>query len=635
MADAPSTEIYQTPGLELGTIFNSFAQKATDDFAHLKSNFVVFGLTTGTVHIETRPDPLTPKDAEILTQLFGYFQQATPTDAAAKKIDAAAYRNNVTFTDNEGQVSAFSAVVFRSQGTDFRNLSSSADSYATEVRTILEHELAHIVAPGASPDSKFGEQFTENVADAFGFMRQLQRGEDIRRPLESAIWGRTAQFMLMGDADHFSTFALLGLKDLASRHDLSGLSPPETANAAFRTALLNVPDSDGMDKIAEIFRPVADACRDAGLKKACRVCAEIMQQDHGENSEIVFKLGKAFLDPVIDRRLDIISTKIDMDYLLEGGMKLKAEIWDGIVPQLKEREAELARQSAPAESAKAESLDDYRRAIAQEVRDMQILGKFDGRNGTIIPPEQEKNYRGFMEAGGEAYTRLRFAQEKGGMPGDTGYKAIESFFAKDPFAGMGPLMAQMIALGRLDALDSKAGLSGLNAEQAAALAQKICDPLRAPDEDFGLSKKSALANAMMRPTEENLDKLFNAIMPANPAAEVPLSEQAAFKAGRIVIAHHLASQGKEGAPVLLGEKWQDVQRKLDAVNAVLDERFLSGAEAREMLQGLKQNDKSPTLAASRFSGGEPGTPDQKDGAPKTAPVSLARPSGYKSRMLAV
>lgn len=300
----------------LSDVFNKFAQKAAADFPHLKEKMTVYHASTDTIYTG---------DGRSIENTSNGRREAA---AIGRDSDWAAYAQH--YAQN---------IVYVLATEDTRTFTTLDSSFQKDVSATLEHELGHLVAPGG-----FGRgTFSECVADTFSFIRQRQDGQPIAASIEYKNWKSARNLILEGRASHFTLPVIDELMRLSQEHDLSGLTPAQTANLAYRLALQYVPSQDFLKQATEIYAPVKNI--DGTLppierhQKQLEKCAEIMFVDHGEMSDAIFNLGKTMLEPYFDRKMDCLLARLPKDEV--DVMKLEGVFWDDIRQKIKDRTAAI------------------------------------------------------------------------------------------------------------------------------------------------------------------------------------------------------------------------------------------------------------------------------------------------------
>lgn len=185
---------------------------------------------------------------------------------------------------------------------------------------------------------------------------------------------------------------LIVLENLAQKHDLSTLTPTETANLAYRISRYAAPDAGQLAQLEKIFAPVQSQYMQEPLEESLRHLAEIMHDDHGALSSAVAMTGRLALSPFLEGQTDVIRTKFPSGRhpLLEG------RFWDTVRAQLAARP-----------DSKIMSLD-------KTALDLQLLGRFDKNPGAPIDPAQYETseYQTYLHEARETHMTAQIKKRK-------------------------------------------------------------------------------------------------------------------------------------------------------------------------------------------------------------------------------
>lgn len=332
--------------LDLTETFNAFAARAVADFPELAGKFSIYSAPTETLHGSFA-------DEEVPRLL--YMQKGQVSDFLSKNYT----RPHGFATEAEG----FSLINYIAEEQDRRNYIVDGGSYLREVVAAMEHELAHLVAPGAlaKGPSLQGSAFKECVAEAFTFIRQAQQFGEIDDQVARDAHIQASHMILSQDRTHFAVPVINQVARIATTHDLSALTPRETANLAFRLALQHAASSADLYKVAAAYRPVMLAYGDAKTRwkpAMFEACAEVLLKEHDEAGALIFETGRAFLEPFVNGRMDMILAA-DLFAADELKAMFKGPLWDRV------------REKIAGEDARP--VDRFR----QEARDLAALGYFD------------------------------------------------------------------------------------------------------------------------------------------------------------------------------------------------------------------------------------------------------------------
>jgi hypothetical protein len=200
-----------------------------------------------------------------------------------------------------------------------------------EIMATFDHELGHLVVKGGffSRDSTL----RESAADVFAVLRHIQRYGEASEAIDRGGWRRAFDFVMSGDAGHFTTLAVDEVTALKDRLDIKVMTPQQTADLSARIALQFTPHMDVTNEAADSFEPVRRVMhysRDltAGLEKL----AEITLSDAA--SYHTFKIGARALERFLDGK---ISTP-------DGPLLLQGRFWDDVRRELTDRMARLDKE---------------------------------------------------------------------------------------------------------------------------------------------------------------------------------------------------------------------------------------------------------------------------------------------------
>ncbi|MBI3440785.1 MAG: hypothetical protein HY052_03105 [Proteobacteria bacterium] len=375
-----STATTHQPGFALTDTFNRFARKAVEDFPRLKNRFVFYSVPTDTWH--GSPGHLHETQATDLR----YMQKAMKGRDPEKAIAVS------------GNFDDYDFMAYIGDDASKRLMTSPSAADEQEVFGTLQHELGHLVCPGAF-HHHLGENFDECVAEAFSFIRQKQKYHVIKPQIEDMNWDRSMGLILLKKTSHIALTVLEELGKLAKRHDYSRLTPIQTANLAYRLSLQYSLPQERLDRLVKIFKPVKKAYEDDEISYAdtFKRCWKTMLEDQGEDSDVVFIIGKTFLKSFLEKRMEILTPVFRS---IEKASKvcgdLRGEFWDDVRQKIKTREAQLGRISST-------------QRLMNEALDMQMLGRFDKSPDAMINPEQyeSKENQQYLKRAREAYINLR------------------------------------------------------------------------------------------------------------------------------------------------------------------------------------------------------------------------------------
>jgi hypothetical protein len=336
--------------------FNTFAKKAVQDFPQLKDRFIFYSVPTESFH----GSPGVLRSAETLSNELQ--EEADSFEADGIHVTAFA-----------GYDSGYHLMAFVRE-PEGRRMTSWADSHERDILNILEHELGHLVAPAADFDNQtsHNRNFCESIADAFSFIRQQQECEKFTASLKATIWIRTMSFVCIDATSPLTAPVLTELMRLARNHDLSKLTPAQSANLAYRLSLQYACSEQELQQLKKIFEPVRQAYKTdphAALKK----CAEIMFDDHGEHSQAVFAAGKAFLEPFLKQNMNVLTTVLTIKEA--GDLKPEGKFWDDVRDKINAYESRQPKETP-------------RQRLARKTGYLQALGHFDRQPDKTIDPQK-------------------------------------------------------------------------------------------------------------------------------------------------------------------------------------------------------------------------------------------------------
>lgn len=363
MASGPTSN----GSVNLGNVFNAFAAKAVADFPELKESLVIYNSRDNTLHGSF---PAEEHDALLAARQKAAedFRRTAGTRPAAYAMQ----ENGYTYID------------YLDQDLARHNYKTAQDPYERELKAQLEHELAHFIVPGAGVKTRGAIAFKESAAEAFSFLRQQQQFGAIGDQVEVTSYIMANIAVMRGDTSHFAIPVLHQLARMSDSYNLARLSPAETANAAYRAALAYEPSRDQLRALEAAFSPVRT--QHYGPKQwepaMFETIAEITLGDHGENTALIFETGKAFLDPFLHKRTDIIPATLFTGKELEE--RFGGAYWDSVRERLAQAPALTSDQQQE-----------------QTATDMMVLGKFDEDPAAKILPavyEREDNMQRLKRA---------------------------------------------------------------------------------------------------------------------------------------------------------------------------------------------------------------------------------------------
>lgn len=326
---------------DLLKIFNAFAREALRDYPQLKGRLALYNASTQSWHSL----PGCGKGKHAPTQ--NLVMEATSNDEG--------------FTAFAVPTDEYALIAYHVSDRKARTMASTSDALRREILATLEHELGHLVAP-AGIYSKYGDNFSECVADAFAFIRQQQKYRDVQRPLKATAWIRTHEFVLDRESLHFTLPVLTELQAMLQEYDLSRLTPSQSANLAYRLARQYACTRRQLRRLMRVFAPARRICKRRGLKAALKKCAQVMLARRRKDAALIYAVGSALLRPYLDREIELLATLVRKQDAQR--LRLTGPFWDDVREKMAWRDEELARQNA-------------RDSLNREALHMQALGYFD------------------------------------------------------------------------------------------------------------------------------------------------------------------------------------------------------------------------------------------------------------------
>jgi len=383
---------------DLAEIFEAFARKAVADFPQLRGRFSLYSEPTNTHHGSFDNEDIRRRLLQKQCEL-AFEHRAEAGRPFAVQTDVGYL---ITYP---GTSDDYSRRFYTKPGTP----------YAEEMEIKGDHELAHLIAPGGYLD----EDRCENIAEAFALLRRLQKNGTIREAIDISIKNTVNNFILLGETSHFYLPVLQQLGRLSASRNLTGLTPLQTANMAYRLSYLYAPSGKDIRELEKIFAPLMPGSNKT-REQLVDDCATIMLGEHGPHSDTVFDMGRIFLQPVLHERPDI-------NNMIRNHVRLK-------------------RHAYPEQR------------LAYEVKDMMVLGRFDKTPGSLIDPDAYQSMQNlrYLQRAADVYGAIRYFQATGK---DIPHKHIKP--------------VSIAAVGRLRGLN----VASLEQRRAILLARKIAaDP---------------------------------------------------------------------------------------------------------------------------------------------------------------
>lgn len=369
MTTAYTEKDYKSRRFNMRALFDSFAEGAVRDFPQLKNKFALYSAPTNSWHtdLEIR------NNRRVKQNLKEAIKDKDMYTAFAWRLDDLYLMSWVT-----------------DPGLKYIDLSYTF--------FVLQHELGHLVVPAAARTTGNHESnFRECAADIFSLTRieQLYHGINADTKRQDKIKTRSSNFIFKKLSTHFTAPVIERLIDFAKDHDLTTLTPVQTANFAYRMALRYALPEQTLNKLVEIFFPASQLFQETEdlelrkdmIEKTLKKTAEIMLQDYGEMTPLVYAIGKKTLDDYLKQ-----ST-------LYSGVKFippQDDFWNDIRQKIKERDAQTAKETP-------------QQAFLRKVDHLQVLGYFDrekDQNNIIDSRDYESaENQAYIKAGRENYIK--------------------------------------------------------------------------------------------------------------------------------------------------------------------------------------------------------------------------------------
>jgi hypothetical protein len=287
--------------LPLREIFNREAHRALEDFPQLQGRFIFIDAPDNIAITDLDRAALGLQSDRALDRLLSEMKHAAEKAGSSMA---------TKLGNNDLDLMVYTPLPFK--------LFTGKDQPGEmEIMATFDHELGHLVVKGAY----FSEDSTlrESAADAFAVLRHIQRYGDKSEAIDRGGWRRAFDFIMSGDAGHFTTLVVDEVEALKDRLDIRAMTPQQTAELAGRIALQFTPHMDVTNEAAHSFEPVRRVMRrtgslEAGLEKLAETVLSPDVEYH------TFKIGARALQRFLD---DKIVTP-------EGPFLLRGRFWDGV-----------------------------------------------------------------------------------------------------------------------------------------------------------------------------------------------------------------------------------------------------------------------------------------------------------------
>lgn len=181
-------------------------------------------------------------------------------------------------------------------GADAIALLGTGASQKQALSFVIDHEIGHIVTQYGQP-GKLSRTLHECTADAYAALRQLQRFGSAGMENIEGLRLRRAQRLISlhgaRHAEHFTSFVLDKIIELAPKLPLSAMTAQQTAEVAARIAIAYTPNDQIVKNVQDAFTPFQDAlARKTGDDTPYRMLAQVVLETH---SWEIFKWGAPVL----------------------------------------------------------------------------------------------------------------------------------------------------------------------------------------------------------------------------------------------------------------------------------------------------------------------------------------------------
>lgn len=278
--ESPTPSPKNNPPPSLSEIFNREVNRALNDYPHLQGTFAL----VNTVDKEVIGD-IDPKKTGFRSEkhLHRHLMEAAHASHQHGPLSQKDTRSNLN-------IIAYSPV-------PFRLFTREKDPMEVEVLAIFDHELGHIVVNGAF--ESLDPCYRECAADAFAVLRHMQRYGTNTDLIAIGGWRRAYDFVMSGDAGHFTTLAIEEINHLKDKIDFKAMTPQQMVHLATRIALEHTPHADTTNAMAMIFDPFRRALhKTQDMAKALETLAGIALAN--KHDYHVFKIAHCVLSTFLD-----------------------------------------------------------------------------------------------------------------------------------------------------------------------------------------------------------------------------------------------------------------------------------------------------------------------------------------------
>jgi hypothetical protein len=301
-------------GLPLREIFNREAAKAVKDFPQLDGRFIFIDAPDNIAIMHIDKEKLGIDDDYQLHRLLS-------------KVKNSAEQMGSSMSTKLGY-DQLDVMVFTP--LPFKLFTGKDQPQEMEVMATFDHELGHLVVKGGffSQDSTL----REIAADAYAVLRHIQRYGDKSEAIDRGGWRRAFDFIISGDAGHFTTLGIDEVTRLKDKLDIQAMTPQQTAELAGRIALAYTPHADVTNEAARSFEPVRTVLqRTHSIEAALEKLAQITLSE--DASYHTFKIGARCLERFLDNK--VFKSKDGEPIALNG------KFWDEVRTRVSERLAAI------------------------------------------------------------------------------------------------------------------------------------------------------------------------------------------------------------------------------------------------------------------------------------------------------
>ncbi|MBI1216692.1 MAG: hypothetical protein GC185_12850 [Alphaproteobacteria bacterium] len=277
--------------LSLSHVFNTEVRKAMKDFPELDGKFLLIDTENKVVHGKVDPS-VARVDQNQLDDII--MKVAEGSERAHSSLATKLDRVNL-------DVMAYTPL-------PFKLFTGKDDPGEMEAMAVFDHELGHLVVRGGY----YSEDpcFRECAADSFAVLRHIQRYGDKSEAIERAGWRRAFDFVMSGDAGHFTTLAIDEIAHIKDDLDIAAMTPEQTAKLAMRVSLEHTPHPDITEACAASFAPVRKAMQQTrSLETGMALLAEIALAN--DSAYYTYKIASRVLKPFIEGKVQVPGQTFD------------------------------------------------------------------------------------------------------------------------------------------------------------------------------------------------------------------------------------------------------------------------------------------------------------------------------------